>query len=123
MSDNLTFKTAEAVEATKESPPLKECKKARAYEVHVPHEWHRPGRAHWPFWCDGILPEDEQPPCQIYISPQQPECGKPAPTYVRIKNPLLKQEALIDVCAHHKSVHDQQAAARRAAHAAERKAS
>jgi hypothetical protein len=117
MTNSLAPKFTEADEI-KEGPPLKECPKARRYEVHPPHPWHRPNRARWPFHCDGILPVDQQPPCQIYISPQQPECGEPAPTYVRIKNQALKQEAIINICAMHKSVHDQQAAARRAAHQA-----
>lgn len=94
-------------------PPMKDCPKAKAYEEHPPHTWTRetPAKRVLTFHCDGILPVAEQPPCQVYISPAQPECGKPAPTFVRVKTSLI--DATVDVCREHKAEYDQQAASRR----------
>lgn len=56
--------------------------------------------------------------CKYFVSIEQPECGKPAPHRVRV--PLGKAYASIDLCDEHKAVHDANNAARRAAHRAVR---
>jgi hypothetical protein len=94
-------------------PPQKECEDARKFIEHRSHTWFKKDRPEWQYHCDGILPEDQQPPCQIYISPEQPECGEPAPTTVHVKTALI--DARVDVCARHKAQHDTRSAAIRAA--------
>lgn len=95
--------------AQDQGPPTKDCPKARIFEVHPPHVWFKkPDTADWPFWCDGILPEDQRPPCQVYISPAQPECGEPAVTTIHVKTRLI--DARIDVCPKHKHEYDDRSA-------------
>lgn len=95
-------------------PPVKGCEKYHDAEVHTPHKWFKNRKEEYPFWCEGVLPLDEQPPCQAYISPQQPECGEPAPVKVRIRIRII--DARIDLCMYHKRRHDNLAAVRRAEH-------
>lgn len=90
--------------------PTKDCPLSQRFEPHAAHPWEKkPG---WFFNCEGVLPLDEQPPCQWYISPEQPECGQAAPTKIRIKTKLL--DARVDVCVYHKGQYDNVAALRRA---------
>lgn len=93
-----------------DSPPMKDCVDARNYVVHKPHTWFREGRPQWKFHCDGVLPVDEQPPCQFYISPEQPECGEPSPTYIRVRVQPGPAQVTVDVCKKHKAAYDQAAA-------------
>lgn len=101
------------VRAVDSSPPSKECETALLFEEHKPHTWFkaRDTEKRYPWHCDGILPVEEQPPCQWYISPEQPECGDPSPTTVHVKTTLI--EANIDVCVKHKGVYNSLSAARR----------
>lgn len=104
--------TEKGMAAPSQAPPLlpmKGCAKMRTFEVHLPHTWEKkPG---WRFHCDGILPVDEQPPCQAYVSPEQPECGEPSPVTIRVKTRLI--DARIDVCINHKRQYDNRSAAAR----------
>lgn len=96
------------------SPPVvKECKRALAFEEHEPHTWHKDRDTYhqFPLHCGGILPVDQQPPCQFYIAPEQPICGKPAPATIRVRNALV--DAVVDVCITHKSVYNHRSASRR----------
>jgi hypothetical protein len=89
---------------------VKGCEKYQQFEVHPAHPWER--RPGWPLFCEGILPEDEQPPCGFYVSPEQPTCGEPAPVTVRVKTKII--DTKVPLCRFHKRKHSNMAAQRRA---------
>lgn len=113
------FQIHQVARAGPRTPQVKACEKSQRFEVHTTHPWEKkPG---FPLLCEGILPVDEQPPCQFYISPEKPRCGEPAPVSVRVKTATV--DAKVDLCIFHKHRHDNSAATRRAAHADQARAS
>jgi hypothetical protein len=50
-------------------------------------------------------PETPLGECKFYISPEEPECGAPAVAKVRVRNRAIT--ATVDLCEHHKAVHDE----------------
>lgn len=51
------------------------------------------------------------PPCQFYVSVQQPDCGKPAKWGVRVKNKV--SDAIVNMCDEHKNEHQRKLEAAR----------
>lgn len=43
--------------------------------------------------------------CKFYISPEEPECGKPAVGTVRVRNRAIT--ATVPLCVKHKAIHDE----------------
>lgn len=107
--------TQQGPRAVASEPPSKECEKSLVFEEHEPHHWYKKRDVYkrFPFHCDGVLPIDEQPPCQIFVSPERPVCGEPSPSTVHVKTQLI--DAMVDVCKLHKHEYNHQAAARRQA--------
>lgn len=94
---------------SRDEPTEKYCSKVRTFEVHPEHEWEK-GR--FTYWCLGIPPVDEQPPCQVVVDGSV--CGEPAPVEVHLKTNLI--DSKIDVCQYHKKRFDSSAAAQRLGH-------
>jgi hypothetical protein len=79
----------------------------KTFEVHPEHPWEK--RQGFTFWCIGIPPEAEQPPCQAMEGGSI--CGQPAPVEIRIRTSIF--DGKMDVCVYHKKRHDSGAAALR----------
>jgi hypothetical protein len=48
---------------------------------------------------------DEVPDCMFYVSPEQPECGEPGYTFIRVTNRGFPVR--VAVCRTHKAKHDE----------------
>lgn len=48
-----------------------------------------------------------QPKCRFFISPEERECGKPAPHKVKTRI-TRKDSATVDLCTEHKHKYDEQ---------------
>ncbi len=94
-----------SIDEIKPGPVVKECRRAHQYEPHRQHPWSKFGED---YLCEGIPPPEEQPECLIYISPEQPKCGRKAPAKIRIKTKLT--DARIPACLQHKAEYDHNAA-------------
>jgi hypothetical protein len=59
------------------------------------------------------MDKDEEETCKFYVSPEQTECGKPAPYTVRTRI-TATDSATVFLCWEHKGKYDEQYARRRA---------
>lgn len=72
------------------------------------------------FWKNDPDEDGALPPCQQFISMENPDCGAPAQWGVLIKNKVTT--AVVDLCDKHKTEHERKLAALRRRLAAQERA-
>lgn len=85
--------------------PVKDCPRAINYEPHPEHPWDKADKE---YRCEGIPEVEDQPDCLIYMSPEQPKCGLPAPAKIHVQTKLT--DAWVTVCLRHKANYDTESA-------------